>query len=252
MFMQLKRYGWLIGLLGWLVACGQANVPATSTPPSTPPPVSLPTGEQPTVESRLTVGATAELPDIVVTMPAIPPDFPNLPQVQAVELPTSWQTAQTITSTAQLTAEIMQTVISQSPELLNDLSPEMWRALPIAALEPTLPALPADFDPVLKSQLQLILAIGLGQKPPAQPLPTAWVAAASYVGLDATTTDQMTSAAFIQIRAGTPELLDTLTDEIVLGFPIEVLALLPPELLTQLHPDTQQTIEIAILRAVGQ
>lgn len=251
MLIRLKWYGGMILLL-WMVGCGQTDLPTlTPVPPSDT--------KQPPTESKPT-DAIIDLPmaeatmqlDVEPTMPALSTDFPNLPQVQPVTLPANWQTAQAVVTTADVNAAIMQTVLAQSPALLNDLSPEMWRALPVEALTVSLPALPADFDPVLKSQLQLIQALGLGEKPPAQPLPTAWVAAASYVGLDATTTDQMTSSAFLQIRAGTPELLDTLTDEIVLGFPVEVLALLPPELLDTLHPDTQQTIEIAILRAVGQ
>lgn len=181
------------------------------------------------------------------------PEIAAAPDVAPVALPESWVAAaaaagQTISTTLDVDAAAMQTIVSFAPQLLADLQPEMWRALDPAALAVALPAV-TEMDALLRQQLAAIQAAGSGDNPPPVELPAAWIAAAEYAGLTVTNTVQIPPEAIRLIAGSTPELLETLTDDVVLGFPAATLAELPAEFVTTLDSDTQATLEIIAIRA---
>ncbi|MCA9938715.1 MAG: efflux RND transporter permease subunit [Anaerolineales bacterium] len=184
---------------------------------------------------------------------AAPPIVVAAAQVEPVPLPESWITTaaaagQTISTTADLDVVTMQTVVSFAPRLLADLQPAQWRAIDPAALAVALPVV-TDMDAVLRQQLAAILAASAGENPPAVPLPTAWIAAAEYAGITVTNTAQIPPQAIGLIAGSTPELLDTLTSDVILGLPAEALAVLPTDFLATLDPDTQDTLRVIAIRA---
>ncbi|RMG92714.1 MAG: efflux RND transporter permease subunit [Chloroflexi bacterium] len=184
----------------------------------------------------------------------------ELPVMEPVELPESWVAGSAamgleLTTTADLTPEIMQGVVQFAPQLLAELTPEMWRAIVPEAVAVALPAVADMLEPELLAQLQAIQLAASGTAPEPVPLPSSWIAAASYAGLTIETTVDISADAMTLIAGSTPELLDALTPEILLAFTPDVQAALPPEYVATLDDGLQQTltaIQVANARFVAQ
>jgi hypothetical protein len=85
-----------------------------------------------------------------------------------VALPDSWIQAGaaqgiTLTTTADLTPEMVAAIASMAPQMLEVLTPEMLLAMPLE----TLAVLPADYLQGLDSELQAQLAVRRPQQPAA-------------------------------------------------------------------------------------
>lgn len=195
-------------------------------------------------------GSLEEAPgDEVVEAPAeeVVEEVVELPEVTAVDLPESWITAAgaagfELATTADITAEIMTGIVGIAPELLAELTPEMWRALSPDVLAVALPVAGPTLDPALTAQLVAIAQAGTGQVPEPVALPDEWVGMASAAGFAIETTADVPADAAGLIVGNAPELLETLTPEVMLGFSPEVLAVLPAEFVTTLDEGLQQTL----------
>lgn len=200
--------------------------------------------QEPGVAQTLTIlvarGSVAEVAEEGVAV--------DLPTFAPVDLPESWiagaaQMGLVITSTADLTPELMQGIASVAPEQLAELTPEMWRALPVNTAAVALPFVAETLDPLLLAQLNAIQAAANGEAPTAVELPVAWQEMAASFGQPMTTTADIPPQAF-GLMAGNvpPELLAELTPEIVLGLPAAALVQLPEALLANLDEGMQQTL----------
>lgn len=172
---------------------------------------------------------------------------PSAPIVEPVPLPESWIAAaaaagQTLTTTADITVEGMQGILTLAPELLPDLEPEMWRALDPAVLAAVLPEVADTLDPVLLAQLEAIVAAANGEIPEPVALPESWVAAAAQAGVTVTTTADLTPEFVAGIVSFAPDLLAELTPEMLLTMSPETLDAFPAEYLAELDEGTQQTL----------
>ncbi len=174
-----------------------------------------------------------------------------LPTFAPVDLPETWiagaaQMGQAITTTADITPEIMQAIASLAPEQLAELTPEMWRALLPEVTAVALPLVEADLDPLLVQQLQAIQAAANGEAPPSVELPQSWQEFTAGRGMPITSTAAFANLppqAFAAMSGNNvpPELLADLTPEVLLGMPAELLAFLPPELSANLDEGMIQT-----------
>lgn len=177
----------------------------------------------------------------------------GLPEVTPVELPAEWATAGasmaiTLTTTADITPELMTGIVTFSPELLNLLTPEMWRAIDPAGLTIALPPMAEILEPALLAQLQAIVAAANGLAPTPVAMPQAWIAAAAYVNLTISTTADITPEFVGLIASTTPELLDSLTEDVLMGFTPETQATLPAEYVANLDPGLQQALQVIAAR----
>jgi hypothetical protein len=124
-----------------------------------------------------------------------PEETAELPAVEPAALPESWiaaaaQAGQTLETTADVTPEVMELLVGFAPELLNDLTPEMWRAFDPAVITAGLPAA-ADMDPSLIAQLAAIVSAANGEAPEPVAAPESWIAAAAQAGQTLESTDEL-------------------------------------------------------------
>lgn len=171
------------------------------------------------------------------------------PPVEPVALPDSWiaaaaQMGQELSTTADLTPDVMGAIAGFAPEMLAELEPEMWRAMDPAAVSVVLPIVVEEMDPVLYLHLNAIIVAAEGKVAEPVDLPESWVAAGQAVGFPLATTADINAQAIGLLAANAPELLDDLTDEVILRFSPEVQAALPEEYLTGLDEGLQETIGI--------
>jgi hypothetical protein len=204
---------------------GQIGVFPTATPEPTAEPEPTEAAEEPVVE---------------------------VPEVEPVDLPESWITAaaqagQTLETTADITPEVMELLAGFAPELLNDLTPEMWRALDPAAVAAALPAVP-DLDPALATQLEAIQLAATGETPEPVALPESWTAAAAQAGQELETTADVTPETMELLVGFAPDLLDDLTEEQILAFAPDVQAVLPADYVAGLDEGLQETLGIIATR----
>lgn len=184
-----------------------------------------------------------------------------LPTFAPVDLPETWiagaaQMGQPITTTADITPELMQGILQFAPDQLAELTPEMWRALDPEVTAVVLPLVEADLDPLLVQQLQAIQAAANGEAPPPVELPLSWQEFTAGMGMPITSTAAFANLppqAFAAMSGDDvpPELLADLTPEVLLGMPAELLAFLPPEMTANLDEGMGQTftnIGIAAMR----
>jgi len=201
----------------------------TATPTLEPSPT--PTTEQPPTP-------TAEAAEAVAPEP--------------LDLPESWVQAaaaqgMTLTTTDDLTPQIVAAIASFAPEMLDELTPEMLLSMPLDALA----ALPEGYvqalDPELQAQLAERAAAtvidaeeeeGAAVTSPV-PLPESWTEGAASWGVRLETTDDLTALIMKNLVSRTPEALEELTPEMLLAMAPNVLAALPEEYLQSLDPKLQ-------------
>jgi HAE1 family hydrophobic/amphiphilic exporter-1 len=206
----------------------QIGVFPTATPEPTPEPTAEPTA-------------------------AVEEPVEELPEVEPVALPESWiaasaQGGQELETTADITPEAMELIVSFVPELLNDLTPEMWRALDPAAAAIGIPAAEV-LDPALVAQVKAIQLAANGETPGPVALPESWTAAAAQTGQTLETTADVTAESMELLVGFAPELLDDLTEEQILAFPPDVHAALPEDYVTGLDEELQATLAVIAIRA---
>lgn len=203
-------------------------------------------------EEQVPVEATPVAETTAVTQTAV------LPTVAPVPLPESWvagalQMGQAISTTADVSPEMMQTIVSLAPDQLAQLTPEMWRALDPAATAVALPLVAAELEPLLLAQLEAIQAAANGQLPPPAELPQSWQEMAAGFGMTMTNTHSIAALppqAFGQMSGNVPpEMLAELTPEILLGLPAVTLAQLPAEITASLDEGMAQTIDNILIAA---
>jgi multidrug efflux pump subunit AcrB len=170
-----------------------------------------------------------------------------LPEVEAVALPESWVAGaaamgQRISDTGDMTLQMMEAIVSFNSEQLAELSAEMWRALDPEIAAVALPAAPAPISPTLMAQLEAIQLAAAGREPEPVALPSSWIEAAGATGFVISTTADIPPQAMALLATSAPELLDDLTDDVLLAFPAEVLAMLPDRHVAGLDEGMQQTL----------
>jgi multidrug efflux pump subunit AcrB len=224
----------------------------------------LPTEPPPTPEPAPTVVPTATptlepSPSPTAEPTAAPTELPPTPTVEAaeaeepepVDLPESWVQAaaaqgMTLSTTADLTPQIVTAIAGFAPQMLDELTPEMLLAMPLDALA----ALPEDhlqsLDPELQAQLAERAAAAAkpeGEEETAETgpvaLPESWTEGAAAWGVRLETTDDLTVLIMKNILLRTPEALAELTPEMLLAMPPDVLTALPEEYLQSLDPELQ-------------
>ncbi len=175
-----------------------------------------------------------------------------------VEMPASWIAAAdyagfTLQTTADVTPQIMEIVVSTTPELLDVLTPEMLLAFPPEVLA----ALPAEYLAsldagtvqtltnmavyVARNEATAVTTAELPQFTPV-PLPDTWIAGAAQLGQVITDTSDLTAEFMQGIIGFAPEQLAELTPEMWRALDPDVVAIalpvvgdtLDPELLAQL------------------
>ncbi len=170
----------------------------------------------------------------------------ELPTVEPVALPESWIAAaaaggQEIGTTADITADIMDLLVGFQPDLLNDLTPEMWRAFDPAVIEVGLTS-GVEIAPSLMAQLVAIVGAANSETPEPVAVPESWAAAASQAGQTLESTADITAETLELLAGFAPELLDDLTEEHILAFPPDVQAALPEDYVAGLDEGLQQTL----------
>ena len=172
------------------------------------------------------------------------------PEPEPVDLPESWVQAaaaqgMTLTTTADLTAQMVTVIAGMAPQMLDELTPEMLLAMPLDALA----ALPEEYVQSLDAELQAQLAErAAAALPPEEeaaapegpvPLPESWTEGAAGWGVKLETTDDLTPLIMRNILSRTPEALAELTPEMLLAMPQDVLEVLPQEYIESLDPELQ-------------
>ena len=235
-------------------------------PPPTPEPTATSTLEptaEPTLTPTLEPTPTAE-PTATTTEGSPPPTTEAgtgepVAESEPVALPDSWIQAGaaqgiTLTTTADLTPEMVAAIASTAPQMLEVLTPEMLLAMPLEALA----ALPADYLQGLNPELQAQLAERLapaeeeeteGPTPTAEPtrdpamLPDAWQSAGASQGISLVMPEDVTPEIIQGIAGMAPQLLDMLTPESLSRFSPKVLAWLPAEYIEQMDPDLRTKLD---------
>ncbi|MFQ5435798.1 MAG: efflux RND transporter permease subunit, partial [Anaerolineae bacterium] len=129
-----------------------------------------------------------------------------------------------------------------APELLNDLTPDMWLALDPTAVSLVLADVSETLDAQLVAELQALQFAADGQTPEPVKLPESWVTMAAGAGFTLETTADVPAAAMEQLVGFAPQLLDDLTPEMVLAFAPDVQAALPEDYVVTLDAGLQQTL----------
>jgi hydrophobic/amphiphilic exporter-1 (mainly G- bacteria), HAE1 family len=205
--------------------------------------VAILSGEELVAEAEATVAATA----VPQTEPVV-----ELPRPEPVPLPETWiagaaQLGQVITDTSDIVPEFMQGIIGFAPELLAELTPEMWRTFDPEVTATALPAVAETLDAELLAQLNAIQNAANGIAPEAVALPESWIATAAASGFPISTTADIPAEAVGLLTTVAPELLADLTPEVLLAFPVETLAALPESVLAGLDAGLQQTVANVII-----
>ncbi len=219
---------------------GGQELPTEPPPTPEPTPTVAPTAT-PTVEPSPT---PTEEPMEAATEPAAA----EAGEVEPVDLPASWVQAaaaqgMTLTTTADLTPQVVAAIAGFAPQMLQELTPEMLLAMPLDALA----ALPADYVQALDPELQAQLAERAAATPEPEEeaeagpvaLPPSWTEGAAAWAVRLETTDDLTVLIMKNILLRTPEALDDLTPEMLLAMPLDVLEALPAEYLQSLDPELQ-------------
>ncbi|MGD8903598.1 MAG: efflux RND transporter permease subunit, partial [Anaerolineae bacterium] len=169
---------------------------------------------------------------------------------EPVVLPESWVQAaaaqgMTLTTTADLTAQMVTAIAGMAPQMLDELTPEMLLAMPLDALA----ALPEEYVQSIDAELQAQLAEradsegAVEEETAAEPepvaLPESWVQAAAAQGMTLTTTADLTAQMVTVIAGMAPQMLDELTPEMLLAMPLDALAAVPEEYIQSLDTDLQ-------------
>jgi len=173
--------------------------------------------------------------------------------VEPVALPASWTAAgeavgMQLETTADVTPEVMAGLLEQAPKLLDDLEPEMWRALDPATLVLALPEVSETMEPALVAQIQAIVVAGTEAEAEPVDLPASWTAAAEQMGQTLQTTADVTPDVVAGVAGAAPQLLEELTPEMILALSPEAQAALPADYVATLEEGVQQTLAISALR----
>ncbi len=154
----------------------------------------------------------------------------------------------TITTTADLTPEMLGGIAQVVPESLQLLTPEMWRSMPPETLAAVLPVAGAALDADLVAQLAAIVAAATGEMPDSAELPQSWIDAAATAGFPIETTEDILPEALSGIAGLAPELLVDLTPEIILALTPANQAALPADYIATLDEGLQETLAIIAIR----
>ncbi|UCG24312.1 MAG: efflux RND transporter permease subunit [Chloroflexota bacterium] len=174
--------------------------------------------------------------------------------LEPADLPESWveaaaQAGQDLATTADLTPEVIGTIVNFAPEMLVELEPSAWRVVEPAALAIALPALAEQAEPGFVAELQAIQFAGLGETPEPAPLPESWVQMAASVGFELESTADINAEAMTTLSGAAPQLLDDLDAVTLFAFSPEVLAVLPESYVTGLDDGLQETLAAIAVRA---
>jgi HAE1 family hydrophobic/amphiphilic exporter-1 len=185
-------------------------------------------------------------------VPASP--VPESPQLAAYPLPESWieagaQAGLELTTTDDLTPEVVGAIIDMAPQMMGDLEPAGWRVVSPETLEVALPALADQLDDSVLEQLRAIQLAAQGEEPAAVPLPDSWVQMAGAAGFDLSTTADITPEAMSALAGAAPQLLGDLDSATLLSFRPEVLAVLPADYASELDEGLQETLLTIAVRA---
>ncbi len=180
----------------------------------------------------------------------------SVSDVEPVALPAAWIAAAAaqnieIATTADLSPELVEGIAQFAPQLLDELTNEMLLALAPEVFA----ALPTDFVAGLDEELLATLIVTDDvTKPVIEPvkLPETWIAAAAAQNIDLDTTADLNPALVEGISQLAPQLLEELTDEMVLAMTTDVVAALPTEYVESLDEDVQAELAArAAVDAIG-
>ena len=193
-------------------------------------------------------------------------DEANANVIKSVDLPEMWvQGAQAqgmeIATTADLTPEFMEQLISFAPESLALLTPEMLLATPLDVIA----VLPIDYlaelDAETQAALQERVSMADGEMVSADShqaeitpvdLPDAWISAAASQDIEIATTEDLTPELVEGIAQVAPQMLTMLTPEMLLAMPLDALAVLPTDFLAELDADTQTALQAHVGMATDE
>ncbi len=201
----------------------------------------LDSGMQQTLTNAAIYAAQLEAAAVEVAGMPVMPALPSLP------LPESWTAGaaamgMTLATSSDITPEIMGGIAAAAPQLLADLTPELWRAIDPSAVAAALPAVAETMEPALLAQLTAIQLAANGIAAEPLPLPESWVSMAQMAGLTLETTADIPAEAIEQLASLAPQLLGDLTGDLLLALPPEVLSAMPEKFLSSLDEGMQQTI----------
>lgn len=175
-------------------------------------------------------------------------------ELEPVPLPDSWIQAAAaqnvaIETTADLTPEIVSTIASFAPQMLEELTPEMLLAMPADALA----ALPSSYLETLETDLRDLLCERLASQ--VQPketaaLPLSWKAAGQAQGLTLEMPEDVTVEILRGMASFAPQLLRDLTPENLRRLSPEVLAWLPEDYVLSLDANLRTELE-ALAEPIG-
>lgn len=191
--------------------------------------------------------AAAEAPPEPAETPVAETGVTEPPQVEPVDLPDSWKEAGkaagfALNTTADVSSAVMAGLLNFGPQLLGDLEPPMWRALDPEATALALPEVADEMDSALLAQLQAIQLAAVGEAAEPVALPDSWIAAAGAAGFTLETTADVPAEVLGQMSSFAPQLLDDLTEEMILAFAPDVQAALSSEYVASLDEGLQQTL----------
>lgn len=204
----------------------------------------LPTAPAPTIEPTESPEPT---PSPTLEPTAIPTEAPS--EGGGLPLPDSWIQAAaaqgvTLSTTDDLTPEMVGAVVTFAPQFLEDLTPDMLLIAPLDALA----ALPQEYfqslDPELQAQLtERLSEAEMEAEPTPEPepvsLPQTWIDGAKLQGLTIETTADLTPELVGGIASFAPEYLNDLTPEMLLAMPLDALGALPETYLLDLDEGLQ-------------
>lgn len=175
-------------------------------------------------------------------------------ELEPVLLPDSWIQAVaaqnvTIETTADLTPEIVSTIASFAPQMLQDLTSEMLQAMPVDALA----ALPTSYLETLEPDLRELLSKRLAEQPDSEDvgaLPLSWKAAGQAQGITLELPEDVNVEILRGISSFAPQLLQDLTPENLRRFSPEVLGWLPEDFILTLDEALRAELE-AIAEPIG-
>jgi multidrug efflux pump subunit AcrB len=166
---------------------------------------------------------------------------------EPIPLPDSWIQAAaaqnvTIGTTADLTPEMVSTIASFAPQMLQDLTPEMLLAMPVNALA----ALPTSYLETLEPELGDRVSERLASQANGGDigaLPLSWKAAGQAQGLTLEWPEDVTVEILRGISSLAPQLLQDLTPENLRRFSPEVLGWLPEDYVLSLDVGLRAELE---------
>ncbi len=167
-------------------------------------------------------------------------------EVEPVDLPESWIAAAEaqnveIATTADLSPQLVTGIAQFAPDLLDELTNEMLLAMPPEVFA----ALPTEFVESLDEEfLATLVVVDDVTEPVLEPvqLPQSWIAAARAQNIDLDTTADLNPALVEGIAQVAPQLLEELTDEMILAMTTEVVAALPVEYVESLDEEVQEAL----------